>query len=171
MSGKPYKTKDENIKDLFYSIKGRVGRIGLYKNRKLLIDWADFYEFLITDKEYNRIYRDWSESNFDSYMSPSIDRIDNLGDYILDNIQVLTKVQNIRKGQGDSFYKENIVSKLHLVDKRNELIMLLKSQGCSNSVISNIFNIHRSTVKRINDKYIKLNQDERYKKLARDLKD
>jgi len=169
MNIKHYITKDENIKSLFISIKGRIGK-GSYKKRKLLISWDDFYNFVFKDKQYNRIYKEWVKHDFWYSLSPSIDRINNDGDYTLDNIQALTRSQNSIKGQGITAIKEQKEAKIHLIEKRDELILILKSQGYSNIQISNIFNLNRSTVKRINDYYYNLLQDRKYKQLSKDLK-
>lgn len=45
-----------------------------------------------------------------------------------------------------------IKEKLHLIEKRNELIWALDYQGYSGEEIGVIFNINRSSVKRILDK-------------------
>jgi hypothetical protein len=162
---KHYITKEENIKNLYTSIENRVGKIGLYKNRKLLISWEDFHKFLSNDEQYNKIYKEWVEYDFYYMISPTIDRIDNNGDYTLENIQVLNKLQNTRKKQGSGIIQEKENIKLHLIDKRNEIILNLKYQGYSNTHIAELFNLNRSTVKRINDKFVQLDEDKRYSKL------
>jgi len=167
-----YKTKEENIKSLYLSIKSRVGKVGLYKNRKLLISWEDFYDFMLKDKEYNRIYKEWVKNDFFYLISPTIDRIENDRDYTIDNIQVLTRQENARKGQlsNNDFRKgyeekNNEDFKLHLKDKRNEIILILKSQGYSNAQISFLFGVNRSTIKRITDKSVRLEEEKRYETL------
>lgn len=166
---KYHKTKDENIKDLYISIKRRIGKQGLYKKRKLLIEYKDFYDFLIKNKQYNRIYKEWVNNDFYYVISPSIDRIDNNGDYTLENIQVLTRLQNIRKGQGNGEIKEPDV-KYFILERRNELIVMLKHQGFNNSAIAEMFNLNRSTVKRVSDFSMKLEEKKHYKKLSDELK-
>lgn len=162
---KHYITKDQNIKGLYHSIKNRAGKVGRYKNIKLLINWDDFYNFVSKNKQYNKIYKEWKDHEFWFPLSPSVDRIDNNGNYSLDNIQILSLKQNATKGNRNNNVngiKKEIDLKLHLKDKRNEIILLLKEQGYSNVQIANLFGTNRSTIKRITDKSVKLEEDKRW---------
>ena len=144
------KTKEENIKRLYSSIMKRVGAKGTsYENRKMLISKDDFISFISKDTQYNRIYKMWVECDFDTILSPTIDRIDNNGHYSLDNIQVLTLSANSKKGRKTPEELELKDMKPHLRDKRDELIFEMKEAGHSNAYIGAIFNIDRSTVSKI----------------------
>lgn len=157
-------TKDQNIKTLYTSIKSRVGKFGKYKNRKLLISWPVFYRFVRENKEYDKIFKTWQEHNYWHSLSPTIDRIDNDGDYSLDNIQILTRMDNTKKGDRLGIKNQRTETKIHLMDKRNELVVNLKEQGYNNEQIANIFNMNRSTIKRIDDNFVILEKTNRYKK-------
>jgi hypothetical protein len=50
--------------------------------------------------QYPKLHEAWVKSGYDTRLSPSIDRIDNTGDYSLDNVQFITKSQNAAKGRG-----------------------------------------------------------------------
>jgi len=158
-------TKEGNIKGLYWSIKSRVGKPGSYKNRKLLINWEDFYNFVSKNKQYNKIYKEWVANDFYYLLSPTIDRIDNNGDYSLDNIQILTRWDNTRKGKGNSPIKEREDYKIYLRDKRNEIILFLKSQGYNDNSIATMFGMNRSSIKRITEKFIKRDEEKRYKQI------
>lgn len=158
-------TKEENIKGLYWSIKSRVGKPGSYKNKKLLITWEDFYHFVSKDKQYNRIYKEWVANDFYTLLSPTVNRINNNGHYSIDNIQILTRLDNSRKGTGNSAIKEREDYKLYLKDKRNEIILFLKSQGYNDNSIATMFGMNRSSIKRITDKFVMSDEKKRYKLL------
>lgn len=69
-----------------------------YKN-KLKCTRKEFINFFIKDKQFNKLFKTWQINDFDIKLSPSIDRIDNLGNYELSNMQMLTHQQNCSKDQ------------------------------------------------------------------------
>lgn len=48
----------------------------------------------INDKKFNRIFIEWVKSNYNKQFKPSLDRINCLKPYSLDNIQILTWAEN-----------------------------------------------------------------------------
>lgn len=55
-------------------------------------------DFVRKDKAYKKIHNNWDASGHKRKDAPSIDRIDVLGGYTLDNIQIITQSDNARKG-------------------------------------------------------------------------
>jgi len=150
------KTKKENVKMLYLSILKRVGKKDTtYENIKMLISKEDFVNFVLKDKEYNRLYKLWKDNDFDSTLSPTVDKIKNDKHYILNNIQILSKSKNSKKGNktAEELRKRAILDeskmKKYLKEKRNEIIHKLKDAGYNNQYIGEIFNIDRSTITRI----------------------
>ena len=47
---------------------------------------------------YIILYKNWVENNFDKKLSPSVDRINNNVDYKIENIQIITVLDNLKKG-------------------------------------------------------------------------
>lgn len=111
------------------------------KKRKLLIGKDEFFALLSNSSEYGKIYKDWKKSGFQPRLAPSIDRIDNEKNYTADNIQVLTRYENLLKGDGD-----HLPNRTHLQEIRNELVWILNAHGYNGADIGQIFNVNRSTI-------------------------
>ena len=95
---KYYRSYNHYGVQLFLNIIERLKESKSYQNRKLLFTKEEFIEWLDkNDTLFKKLYNNWVESNYDKKLSPSIDRIDNDGDYSLDNIQLITVIENIRK--------------------------------------------------------------------------
>jgi hypothetical protein len=74
-----------------------TGKAHLYKGLDLL-PRKDFYEWSLSDKDFNDLYDNWVKSDYCKKLSPSIDRKDTSKGYVLDNIQWITHSENSRKG-------------------------------------------------------------------------
>lgn len=94
------------IKNTYLSMKRRVENRNNYKYHKIyegkaILAKDDFISWSVKDPEFNRLFTQWKESNYDSMLNPSIDRKDATKGYTLDNIQWLTMRQNCsEKGKG-----------------------------------------------------------------------
>lgn len=82
---------------MYQSIKKRLKQNPRYKNRKLLISKEDFIKFVLNNENYKIIFKKWEEMDYEYILTPTIDRIDNNRDYTLDNIQVITLLENSTK--------------------------------------------------------------------------
>ena len=78
-------------------VKGTCKEYHKYKGLSIL-DKQDFYDWAISDKNYNKLHSDWVLSNYKLSKCPSIDRIDSLKGYDIDNIRFLTHSENSRLG-------------------------------------------------------------------------
>ena len=56
--------------------------------RDTLFEW-------MLQRNYTVMWQNWVDSNYERWMSPSIDRLDNLKSYSLDNIQLVTWKDNL----------------------------------------------------------------------------
>lgn len=92
------RTFEKRPHQLYQSIKERLAKGKSYKGRKLLFTKEQLTEFCLLDVSYRAIFKEWEASGFRRQLSPSVDRINNDGDYSLDNIQILTHADNGRKG-------------------------------------------------------------------------
>lgn len=45
----------------------------------------ELYEFAINNKEFNKLFDDWVKSNYDYWLVPTFDRLDNFNSYSFDN--------------------------------------------------------------------------------------
>lgn len=85
----------------YRNMKSRVS--GVYKRSmwiyygKEILDKNVFYDWSLNDKEFNRLYEEWVKCNYDTKLSPSVDRIDPDGGYTLENIRWLTQSENSKK--------------------------------------------------------------------------
>mgnify|MGYP000284669107 CR=1 FL=1 len=55
----------------------------------------ELFDWLLKQPTFYSLYYKWVDSNFDKYLSPSCDRIDNDRPYTLDNIQLVTWKGNL----------------------------------------------------------------------------
>lgn len=61
----------------------------LYEGLEIL-DKESFYEWSLNNNDFNKLFNDWVESDYDLKLSPSIDRKDHLIGYTLSNIRWVT---------------------------------------------------------------------------------
>ena len=64
----------------------------------MLLDRNEFYEWSKSNEDFNKLYNDWVDSGYERRLSPSIDRIDSCGGYVLDNTRWITHSENSRLG-------------------------------------------------------------------------
>ncbi len=60
---------------------------------------ADLTDWLFAQKLFHHLFHLWEVSGFDKMLTPSIDRIDNYAPYSFSNIQLMTWIENKKKGQ------------------------------------------------------------------------
>jgi hypothetical protein len=89
------KTKVGLIKSIYWgqgaNARKRGQHLPTYSSQQL-IDWA------IAEPKFHIVYDNWAKANYDRYLRPSFDRKDNKKSYTLDNLQVITFMENCRKG-------------------------------------------------------------------------
>ena len=73
---------------------------GVLKTKKHLYNGLDilnkesFYEWSINNNDYNSLYKNWKDNDYILILSPSIDRIDPLIGYTVENIRWVTHSEN-----------------------------------------------------------------------------
>lgn len=138
-------TRYTEIKQRCENPKNNTYRI--YKG-KLAISREDFINFFIKDENFIKLFKNWKNKKYDYKFSPSIDRIDNNGNYELGNIQAVTHSFNCTKDQ--------IKTKVN-VYKNNKLIKTFESQGEASRVLnipqSNIWQVLNKKRKRAKGLY------------------
>ena len=83
---------------LYNSIQGRLRFCDSYSYRICEFNKIEFLHWLFNYTKYDELYEQWFKSGFNRSLAPSIDRIDNDGDYTFDNIQLITVSENSTKG-------------------------------------------------------------------------
>lgn len=56
----------------------------------------EFYKFAKTS-DYSRLYKDWIKSGCKLKLTPTIDRLDKIKGYTLDNIDIVTLSENVKR--------------------------------------------------------------------------
>lgn len=65
---------------------------------KELLDRDDFYEWALSDEEFNRLFWEWTMAGYERRLSPSVNRKDTSVGYTLENIEWLTHSENSSLG-------------------------------------------------------------------------
>jgi hypothetical protein len=99
------KTKTGRISVMYTSVCRRIKTHPSYKNRKLLFTRKEFKEFALRNDSLDKIYESWKASGFQLRLCPSLDRINNDGDYALNNIQFLPFGENVAKSHAEDMVK------------------------------------------------------------------
>lgn len=93
----PYnRTYKGKIGAMWASMNARQGVAPYYTNVKVLMTRYEFNEF-IEKSNFKELYYQWVNSGFVRKLTPSIDRLDNKGNYDLGNIQIITTSENSKK--------------------------------------------------------------------------
>ena len=69
----------------------------LYGGKELL-EKQEFYNFSYNDPDFNKLFDQWVDSDYQRKLSPSIDRIDASKGYFIGNIRWLTHSENSSLG-------------------------------------------------------------------------
>lgn len=86
----------------YRNMKSRV--TGIQKNKHHLyadielIGKEDFYAWSKADADFLGLFAAWESSNYDRLLTPSIDRKQAPGDYLIGNMQWITFQENSRRG-------------------------------------------------------------------------
>jgi hypothetical protein len=69
----------------------------LYKG-KYLLGREEYYIWALNNEDFNRLYLEWIESNYERKLCPTVDRIDPKYGYFLENMRWITHSENSRLG-------------------------------------------------------------------------
>jgi hypothetical protein len=105
------KTEKGFMVRLYRNMKSRVSgvqkqKFHLYEG-KTLLSKEEFYEWFKNNKDKDELFRNYEESGFDRKLAPSVDRIDSSKGYELDNIRLITHLENSRLGLISRYSKTN----------------------------------------------------------------
>ncbi len=92
------KTKHGVIMSFFH---GQLGRMRRKENRYIDYTFNELQEWCLSQSLFHILYNRWVESNYDEWMKPSVDRIDDYKWYSIDNIQLMTWAENNSKAHRD----------------------------------------------------------------------
>jgi len=92
------RTKEGLVKRMYWSqrtnAKQRGHHLPFYTKQELK-DW------LYSQKIFHELYDNWKSSGFEKSLTPSCDRLDDYKSYTLDNLQVVTWIENNQRSHKD----------------------------------------------------------------------
>ncbi|AGO47304.1 hypothetical protein Phi19:1_gp014 [Cellulophaga phage phi19:1] len=95
------KTKKGFLVRCYRNMLSRVTGVTKNKNHlylgKEILDKNVFYSYSMSDESFNNLFELWEKTNYERVSTPSIDRIDSLKGYSIDNIQWITFSENCSK--------------------------------------------------------------------------
>ena len=91
------RSKKGCINRMFYRIDDRLRRCPSYQHRRRYFNRQEFIDWVKTSN-FETVYEAWRASGYILRQSPSVDRVNNNGDYTLDNIQIIPTGENVAKG-------------------------------------------------------------------------
>ncbi len=86
---------------LYQSMKGRVTGTRTGSERyigKGLLSKSDFEVWIFNNPDYPILYESYKNSGFNRELAPSVDRKESSGGYTIDNIRLMTTIENISLG-------------------------------------------------------------------------
>jgi len=92
--------------------KTKIGLIThIYSNQKLnsklrkhplpTYSKKEFTNWMLSQKNFNVLFDEWSNNNYDRKLTPSVDRLDDYKGYSFDNIRLVTWNENMSKSHSD----------------------------------------------------------------------
>jgi hypothetical protein len=108
------KTKKGFLVRAYRNMKSRVegvqhSKAHLYKGKEIL-EKHTFYEWALSNESFNKLFKEWEDSNYCRKLTPSVDRIDSSKGYTLDNMQYITHSENSRRGNISRYSKKRTQS-------------------------------------------------------------
>ena len=85
-----------NMRSRAFGIQAK--KANLYSHIVDVVDRPNFYAWAKSDPSFSELWSQWVASGHDRKLTPSVDRIDSNGDYVLENMQWVTHSENSRRG-------------------------------------------------------------------------
>lgn len=98
------RSKEGLIKKLFNTQKSNSKIRGMVFND---YSFKEFRSWCLNKSDFNRIYQDWADSGYLKNLKPSIDRIEETKPYAINNIRVVTWVENLSSPRPKPYRKSN----------------------------------------------------------------
>jgi hypothetical protein len=85
-----------NMRSRAFGIQAKKAH--LYSHIVDVVGRSEFYEWAKSDSSFAQLWSQWVASGHDRKLTPSVDRVDSNGDYVLNNMQWITHSENSRRG-------------------------------------------------------------------------
>lgn len=96
------KTPKGFLMRLYRNMKSRVDGVQKLKfhlyDGKELFNKEEFYSWALDQPEFLKLFNDYSASNYNRKLAPSVDRVDSSLGYTFDNVEWVTMSENSRRG-------------------------------------------------------------------------
>lgn len=69
-----------------------------------LLPKEEFYEWAMTNPIFHNLWKIWVDSGYDRKLTPSVDRINSIDGYSIDNMEWVTHSENSRRGSLNRHY-------------------------------------------------------------------
>lgn len=96
------KTKKGFLVRCYRNMLSRVTGVTKNKNHlylgKSILEKDDFYDWALNDADFNILFDEWVESDYERRLTPSIDRLDTSEGYFIDNMRFISFSDNCRLG-------------------------------------------------------------------------
>ena len=87
-----WKRSPRGVAKTIYSSQKQLSKLRAHNTPKYT--FKEFENWLLNHSKFNLMYRTWQESDYRRSLKPSVDRIDIMRGYSLDNIQLVTWSKN-----------------------------------------------------------------------------
>lgn len=104
------KTRKGFLVRLYRNMLSRVSGVQFTKFHlyagKSILDKNIFYEWALSDSNFNKLFDDYEKSGYQRKLAPSVDRINSSIGYELSNMEFITMSENSRRGSISRFHKQ-----------------------------------------------------------------
>jgi hypothetical protein len=96
------KTKNGFLMRMYRNMESRISgvqkqKFHLYEG-KTLLERKEFYDWVLSNDEFHRLFGIYEQSGYDRKLAPSVDRIDSSLGYYLSNMEIVTHSVNSSRG-------------------------------------------------------------------------
>lgn len=95
------KTKKGFVQRLYTKMKSRIKGTHGHNNHlyvgKEILDKEVFYHWIASNNEFNKLFIQWGQGGYKRSDVPTIDRLNSAIGYTIDNIEVVTFTENVKR--------------------------------------------------------------------------
>lgn len=138
------RTYDGHLRTTYTRALTRLRREKHYQDKCITFSWDQFKEWT-KKSNYKKLYKNWVKNNYCKKLTPSLDRINNKGNYTLNNIQFITHSENVTKDQIGS---DNHHAKLQEFQVET-ILWLFKNFDFNKTQLATMFGVSAATIRNI----------------------
>lgn len=131
-------------------IKGNQKKSNLYIGKEI-VSKQDFYNWANNNNDFDILFEQWKESNYDRKFTPSIDRINSNKGYTFDNMEWVTHSENSRRS---SEYRRKLLLNIETGIFYEGYEEAGRSVGSNRSQFRQWFIGEHNSIKQVENKFI-----------------